>query len=314
MNTQVRFSLLENAMDFLLDAVKQLSEKDLTQVHIKYSALHLASGIGLLLKYRLFREHWSLIFSNIDNANKEALISGDFRSVDFAESIKRLLQICEIDFSNHRPILDKLKKLRNQIEHYAIAIDKFEIISLLVKSWSFVLDYVDIHIDLSDNEKAQNKFDEIRGIMVQHQDFINHRTEEIKSSIEKVKQEDFSIIDCPLCLQDAIPLTGKETECFFCKRSFTADELMNEWLIAKEGWAYVSTKHRSIDPIVYECPECGAYGLYQFPDEYMNPPNPGWICFKCGGSWEYNAIQKCTRCGQYYFIDDDGDPFCGNCI
>lgn len=86
----LKLDLIDNSIDFILNAVTQLSNPAPSLSQIKYSILHLSSGIELLLKQRLFNEHWSLIFANVDRADKILLQKGDFKSVDFGESLNRL--------------------------------------------------------------------------------------------------------------------------------------------------------------------------------------------------------------------------------
>jgi len=73
-------------MVFLLKKDKRLdtyNEKKIDHKRIKYAVLHLFAGIELVLKERLRREHWSLIFEKTDKANKLSLDKGDFVSVNF---------------------------------------------------------------------------------------------------------------------------------------------------------------------------------------------------------------------------------------
>ena len=79
--TEMKMTLLENTMDFLLEAVEQLSDPNPTPRHIKYAIVHLSNAIELLLKQRLYTEHWTLIFFDVNKASKRALASGDFKSI-----------------------------------------------------------------------------------------------------------------------------------------------------------------------------------------------------------------------------------------
>jgi hypothetical protein len=54
------------------------------------------------MKAVLEKEHWSLLFENIDNANKEILSVGDFKSVDFNTALERLKCIVGFVFSKQR--------------------------------------------------------------------------------------------------------------------------------------------------------------------------------------------------------------------
>lgn len=60
------YRVLENGLDFILMAVNNLTISNESNIDyearkrlIKYSLLYLSSGIELVLKYRLLREHWT---------------------------------------------------------------------------------------------------------------------------------------------------------------------------------------------------------------------------------------------------------------
>ncbi len=72
----VKYELFENGLDFILSGLEHLSTKPLNKRAYKFGVLHLAAGIELILKERLRREHWSLLFENVDKANAAALASG----------------------------------------------------------------------------------------------------------------------------------------------------------------------------------------------------------------------------------------------
>ena len=57
----VNFTLLENGLDFIWSAVEHLGVAS-TKRDLKYATLHLVSGIELVLKERVRREDWSLLF------------------------------------------------------------------------------------------------------------------------------------------------------------------------------------------------------------------------------------------------------------
>ncbi len=98
----MEFNLLENALDYILDAVEQLQGKRPSKKRIKFGIVHLWSGIELLLKRRLMDEHWSLIFRDINKADKKALESGEFISVYFDDAVARLRKICGVDLCDYR--------------------------------------------------------------------------------------------------------------------------------------------------------------------------------------------------------------------
>jgi hypothetical protein len=98
MESDFRYSLLENGLDFVLSSLEHLTAasaftatpphaKQLQQKrHLKYALLHLCSGIELIFKERLRQEDWQLIFNNVEEADEKVYESGDFKSVYFNDA------------------------------------------------------------------------------------------------------------------------------------------------------------------------------------------------------------------------------------
>ena len=101
---KIELHLLDNAIDYILEAVKPLIHYHLDRVEsqhfLKYSILHLYSGIELLLKEKLRQEHWSLIFQDVSSADLRKLQRGDFISIYHDELIKRLKGILNISIND----------------------------------------------------------------------------------------------------------------------------------------------------------------------------------------------------------------------
>jgi len=67
---EMKYTVLENGLDFVLNSINNLTiaSEDTTDEYakkrlIKYSLLHLSSGIELILKSRLLKEHWTYVFA-----------------------------------------------------------------------------------------------------------------------------------------------------------------------------------------------------------------------------------------------------------
>src|SRR5947209_5795453 len=100
---ELRLSLVENALDFFHEAVKDAQETD--HKRLKYAVLHSASAVELILKARLVLEHWTLVFRDPGKAELNNFKEGKFQSVDFQEAQERIERICKIDLAKHKPIL-----------------------------------------------------------------------------------------------------------------------------------------------------------------------------------------------------------------
>lgn len=87
LNSALR-NLSESAFDFLERSVDEIKE------HPKYSVIHFATAVELLLKARLMREHWTLVVDRASDVSLGDFLSGQCKTVTQADAIKRLNGAC----------------------------------------------------------------------------------------------------------------------------------------------------------------------------------------------------------------------------
>src|SRR6266700_2825820 len=97
MADELKLSLVENAEDFLSEAVKYA--KAASARDWKYATLHLWTALELLLKAVLENEHWSLLFEDVNKASRKTLAEGDFQTVRFDTALERIRGIVGITVS-----------------------------------------------------------------------------------------------------------------------------------------------------------------------------------------------------------------------
>ena len=105
--------LAESAMDFLKRAVDEIEK------HPKYSVIHFATAVELILKARLMHEHWALVVEKTSDADLERFLSGDCRTVSPSEAIRRLIKICGQTIP--KDAIDQFARLathRNRMVHF----------------------------------------------------------------------------------------------------------------------------------------------------------------------------------------------------
>ena len=267
----LQLSLLENALDFLLSAAEAV-RRDEGPRSLKESVLHLANGTELLVKARLVREHWSLIFSNINQATIEELAKADFNSVDFPTAIKRLEQIAGVTIDKAVLLyIDSLRKLRNQITHFTAKLDSTQTKSLVAKSMTFCAEFCEQQGMVT--PEVASKIGDIHTTLIELLEFVDARMKSISN-----EWKDVPMWECPQCWQDALVIDDGDVDCKYCM--FAA---------APEDVAY-----RCSDSSVEHCPECGnqAFAFTAFRDG-----NSLWICFHCGEFGE--GYDHCMRCGPH---------------
>ena len=282
---RVVYHLLENALDFVLYAAEHVKQD--SPRSWKYALLHLISGIELLLKSRLEMEHWSLLFQEVDKASESAFDSGDFRSVDFDSLIQRLSNISGVSIEQQqRQHLLALRKLRNQLEHFAINIELTQLKALMAKGLSFVIAFYEGHLKEEIEAENEDIITDIINHLREFEEFVKERLDYIAPSLEDV----YLLRECPRCFQDTMECDiNALLNCHFCGFEIAAEDLARE------------RSEFEVDI----CPDCGNRALAFI---IYNNESAGWECFACGT--EYDELHRCDSCNELY--PGEG-PMCSDC-
>lgn len=303
----ISYTLLENGLDFILSAIEHLSETP-NKRELKYAILHLHSGIELILKERLRREHWSLVFEKVEEAKKEKYTNGDFMSVQWRTCLGRLKGICEVDISEVAlRTLEELKKKRNRLEHFNIVDSEIALKSATVPVITFALQFInDVLGEDTLTEEELQSYNKIRQGLGDFELFVADRWKGIE---DELKQFGNLVVTCPRCFQDAMAVDDGAT-CYFC--GFHIDELdktIQEFVnnVLDVNWRDIASGD---EWPVYRCPSCEDETLILIRDNY-GTDKPAFLCFRCGASWE--NLSSCMTCGNY-FDDTEGIGICDDCI
>jgi len=280
----IEFSLLENGLDFLLSAAEYSTRGDPRS--LKYAVLHLDAAIELALKACLVKEHWSLLFANVDKANIGAMKSGEFVSVDLDSLLSRLRGAAKVHLTDdNEKKIRALHDLRNRIQHFAVRVKAETVKALLAFGSNFVLEFCSGQLS-EDIDAHQQMFSEVKEELVGFKEFVDERMAALRGQIEAAGD---AVNWCPDCNQDTLVMgNGKEPYCIFCgeaKPTRAVAELITE----TEVWT---------------CPKCGEEALTLI---LLSNEEATHYCVFCGFSGQ---CHECPRCGQMY---SGGGAICENC-
>jgi len=252
-----QLSLVENSLDFFLSAAEYAARDD--PISWKYSILHLADGVELLFKARLEREHWSLLFADINQASLEKLERGDFKSVDFEDTCRRLRQIAFVKTDERESEqLNELRRLRNKIRHYTAELNSRQLRAIFWVCMSICIRFCAAE-GLSD---AADRLGKINNVLEEGLD------RNIDQGLVKLVDQYGLAWHCPDCWLPWVVFDNKAT-CKFCLRD------QDPVLVAR---------HNAMGYPVPDCPEC-------FKKETLARFNivradgnieVNWICLSCG--------------------------------
>lgn len=309
-DSEVKFTILENALDFVATSLGHISG-DPDSRDLKYSILHLSAGLELLLKDRLRRESWALVFSDLNSANRKGYDEGDFQSVGIRECIKRLSKICNVDISDfHKKAIYSLKKRRNRLEHFATADSAMALQASAARVAGFLLDFISEEYDEQDfSESEKELLDEIRKLLPHFQKLVDERLKTIKPELDKL---DLFIVECPRCTIEAASLDAG-LSCKFCGYSSEGEEAASEYATSLYGLDWKHVADGGVIPI-YHCPECWAEALVDVGNLKQDLNMARMACFECGLSWAWEEIDFCLKCGNPFPSGEDGTTICSDCF
>lgn len=318
-NINFQYTLLENGLDFIYSAAKNIEEynnngnlnTEERKNLIKYAVLHLSSGIELIFKQLLISNNWIYVFADMNRATIENWKNGNFNSVDSKTAIERLKNLCDINIPNEEiVVINGLRNIRNKMEHLTIDINIMEVENIIRKCISSVISLVcKIEItQLSDNEKIL--IEKIKDLLckmeVYYDDVVKLCDREI-DSLRAEYVEDGNLMYCPRCLEKFLLRinNGKFNKCIFCGYEPTVNELVKCYVNDVIGVSEYEIMKNNDEWPVYECPNCDAEALVVCDDGNIR-------CLSCNKLWKATDFSSCDECGRL-FLSKDGEIICGNC-
>lgn len=328
--------IFENGIDFLEKSLEEFKESP------KFSVLHFAVAVEILLKARLVQEHWSLVVQQ--NANKTKYIKGDFQSVSLDEAVKRLKEIVGEHISDIE--LKSFKKMashRNRVVHFChgdftedsdgkelkkIIKEQcecwFYLKNIFTKRWSR---YFEEHLE---------RFESLDWKMRKHWEYLSTVYERVKPELDKSEKEGARIGLCRFCNYQAVPFQEdyenySSGNCLVCNWRNTKLEIQCDCgeniIFENDGFETCESCGKKYEPqdlyslindLGYDttdwkeritpanCSFCDGYHTVAcFHEEY--------ICTSCLEIFE--NIEQCDYCGEYCSGDmsDSGWKGCAIC-
>ena len=228
---KITLNLLDNGIDYIYEAVRPMLKIPSNSNHSwKYSVLHLYSGIELLLKEKLRREHWSLIFYDIGEASFEKIENGDdFVSVYHQDLIKRLKNILKVNFKKDGPI-NNLRKLRNKFEHFEVNISLNEIQEIVIAALEETIIFWEEHLEKGSSDQQKEQFSIIKSVLVEFEVYKNQKLKEFGQVIKEIdKSKNGLILICTDCLSLSFAVfkdDEKDCKCFVCNVRYKKEDYL----------------------------------------------------------------------------------------
>lgn len=311
-------NLSESAFDFLEKSVDEIKDRP------KYSVIHFATAVELLLKARLMHEHWTLVAERASDVTLDNFLSGECKTVTQADAIKRLNGACGENIPKDAIAqFARIAAHRNQMIHFfheaGTAKAGQAMIEGIVKeqclSWYYLERLLSEWADQF--EEFDTRIATVRWRMKQNRAFLSVAFDRLKPKIEADKKAGTAFQVCSGCGYEAAAVTDLsdilfEKHCRVCGLGEAYVEIPCPGECGK-------TLHIEAGSGAYTCEECGhtvtADELadvlnteYSDPTDFETPMN----CAMCSG---YHTVVQhhdtfiCTEC----LATSDSAPLCEWC-
>ena len=287
MTHELDLTFIENAEDFLREAVQHAQAS--TPRDWKNAILHLCSGLELLLKAVLEKEHWSLLFENVNRASQQALQQGNFEAVRFETALDRVQNIVGISVEpKSLKYLRQFRRLRNRVTHFALRLNAEQAKSLVARGITVFLTLQQRHLHETPDKTLEH---EINQAFQNFEKYVSERLRALRPELDAAERPHQWFRTCHTCLQETFVSKGDHVLCLFCG----------------EEWAFRDLTEN--EGSGRQCPLCdeGTLSLV-----LLNNEEGQLVCVSCGFETEHNLNTECTSCGREFWNDDESSR-CADC-
>ncbi|MEU1895685.1 hypothetical protein [Streptomyces pristinaespiralis] len=311
---QLDFPPVRNGIDYLASVVEHLDENDsnVEPRNLKYAVLHLQAAVEVLLKARLLREHWSLVFKDPGKATRKDFESGDFESCGTEAAIARLRDIAGIAIDRKEAeALKELAKDRNALQHYGLTHNAHAVEARAGKVLDFLMRFLDVQLlpllEGQERDRAARDMYPVEEGVKNIRSYVKRRLNRLRGELTGLESR---TIMCPSCEQMTLVVAPHSGECRFCGASWDSAELLAyEYLGCSDG----------LSARAYPCPQCDTAAFVEgvsFADGTRLSDT--LHCFGCTTRHEARDLATCAGCSRPWPVEADADrlgsTLCPDCL
>jgi hypothetical protein len=211
----IKLSLLENAESFVTESLAKVLAAENDPQQWKFAILAAVQAIELILKELLRREHWTLLFQNIDKPKL---------TVSLDQAMERLKNVSPVRISpDEVATIRTAIALRNRVVHADVSFEPDQVKAIVAGLIQFAshLFATFLHKQL---REAVNP--EIWNQAIQLGQFSHHLWTLARDRISREGITDDFLIDCSCCEGDGVLVAKEQTKiatCYVCGHSEPID-------------------------------------------------------------------------------------------
>ncbi len=293
--------LVLNALDFLRQSESEFSESPKTSVISFYTA------VELMIKARLFAEHWTLATSKLTTRRK--FEEGDFNSVNFEDAIGRLRDVVSAPISEDaRRSFDAVRKHRNKMVHFFHDADEARLSTIAaeqLRAWYYlnqllITTWREVFLPYA------NEIEALERSLTSRREYLRAKFNDLAPHITKLTTAGTAIVNCRAC-EFAASVVDEEVTGLF-QSSCLVCGARRRWVVIDCGCGQLSEFEGDSDR--FTCPHCNTVedvgSLVSRLNEEICKPDEASLAL---------TPANCGECEGYHtVIERDGQYLCLQCL
>jgi uncharacterized CHY-type Zn-finger protein len=325
---EVFAALVANGLSFIERSAEELRADQ------KFSIAHFATGLELVLKARLFSEHWTLIAVSPHECNWTAIKAGTVVTVQASALCRAITTITGDSLQHEQEVFKQVFDHRNKVLHWLPHDDLAAVTAEQCRAWYALYRLLTQRWQKIFSESKQ-QIDRVEKTLRVHREYLQARFDALEPKLRQ-KSRAGAVERCPACqFQSAVlsepTLQVANFECEVCEsRGSLAHFPCGAWVPLN-------------DLPVIECDACGEehskrelVELIQPPNslspkEMLDQPDPphcgecleyesnvvevddGYLCVDCGARFEPTDYSACEYCNEPWVGYDTAESYLMGC-
>lgn len=324
---EVLNALVTNGFDFLERSAAELVQEQ------KFSIAHFATGLELLLKAGLFREHWTLIGVHPHSCAWTSVKDGSVRTIQASDLCGAITSTTGEPLKHQDKAFRTVFDHRNRVLHWAPDGDLTATVAEQCRAWHHLRGLLTDSWQ-EDFAPYKNRIEKIEKLLLAHRSYLDVRFEQQETKLTGMGKAR-RLLSCPSCnFRSGVAEKSEDRvvpfEClvcgfqgsaarFACRGLFALDDLpvlececgerhdRQDLLDELDPTPALSPKEMS----TYEadrghCGECSGFEATVAPD------GAGYICVACGTRFDSEDSSHCEHCDTRWFgWDNEGSGLSG---
>ena len=323
-------ALVDNGLSLLQRAVRDIENEP------HHAVIDFAAGLELLLKARLFHEHWSLVGEKPHNTGWAEIKSGRAKSIGGTSLVDALSSV--LDAQLHKRCKDTLKSViehRNRSVHFVPDEDFYSIAQEQYRCWQHVLavfegSWKEVFSGHTDRIQQVNKSFHTLAT------FLETKYEEIKASgrLEGFRKAG-TLLTCGTCGLEAVVVQDVTSgysigHCEVCQESMHVGQFScNHWLVLPDDFTdeiecKCGSQHGPSElakqiapPKTHDELLCDGDGVANCGEclqaHTVAPHGAGYVCVACHREFDEDSISECEFCNDSWAGMDLTDSYFEGC-